>query len=82
MPAPEIELNKGQVLVLRTDASTIGIQPTTQGYAVGRIEAICDVCDFAIVGRTILFKPELAFGVLSGATYYIVEESSISYLEP
>ena len=81
MAAPEIVLQKGQVLVSRTDFSTIGLVPRTDGYVLGVIEDVCDVCDFAIIGRILLFNPELAFGILSGATYYIIEESKILYQE-
>jgi len=82
MPAPEIILRAGQVLVSRTDSSSIGIVPYTEKLALGVIEAVCDTCDYAIVGRTVLFQSELAFGILSGGVYYIVDESTILFQEP
>jgi hypothetical protein len=82
LPAPDITLRSGQILVLRTDTSTIGVVPYTEKLAIGYIVAVCDTCDYAIVGRTVLFQSELAFGILSGAVYYIVDENTVLFQEP
>ena len=82
MPAPDITLRAGQILVSRSDTSGIGVVPKTSKLALGIIEAVCDTCDYAIIGRTVLFQSELAFGILSGGTYYIVEENTVLFQEP
>ena len=82
MAAPDITLRAGQILVSRTDYSTIGVVPQTSKLALGIIEAVCDTCDYAIVGRTVLFQSELAFGILSGGIYYVVDENTVLFQEP
>jgi hypothetical protein len=81
MPTPDITLQKGQVLVERTDSSGIGIIPQSPNLAIGVIVAVCDTCDIGVVGSTIMFKPEMSFGILSGAVYYIVNEKDILFKE-
>lgn len=81
MPAPDIILQKGQVLVQRTDSSGIGIVPKSQGTAIGVIVSVCDTCDVGVVGNTILFNPDISFGILSGAIYYVVNEKDILFQE-
>jgi hypothetical protein len=81
MAAPTITLNKGQILVSKANITPQGILPKGDDYILGIVEAVCSTCGIASIGQYVMFKPIVAFGVLSGGTYYIINESDQPFLE-
>jgi hypothetical protein len=81
MSLPLITLSAGQVLVTKATITPQGVVPQDEGYILGLVVAVCDTCDLVSLGNYIMFKESVAFGILSGGTYYIVNQSDSKFQE-
>lgn len=79
MPAPDIILSKGTILVTQS-GSLIGIEFQSQGFLYGYVELVNDLSDGTAVGDTIVFKEKdviTSFRYGSSIYYLLYEGQNI-----
>jgi co-chaperonin GroES (HSP10) len=79
----DIILPAGKVIVLKS-TSTLQLNATGVALNFGTVQSVNDLCDVASAGDSIWFNKDKAipFMVISGRTYYLVDEQDIISSEP
>lgn len=78
MPAPNIILNSGEVLIQQTD-SGLGIIPIDGKTAFGVVVAVYETSDKTNVGDYIMYEPSKIRQIMYGSTIYgLIKEKDIS----
>lgn len=81
MPAPDIILNKGDILLTQS-ASGIGIELDNSALLNGLVELTNQLTDRYVNGDLVLFNPEGATILnYSSVDYFLTKESNIYYKE-
>lgn len=82
MPAPDIILKKGTILVAQ-GSSSIGIELISQGYLFGYVELVNDLCNGTVLGELVVFnEKQVLIQFKYGSTiYYILEEGQNLFKE-
>lgn len=84
MALSDLILNKGEVIVILS-SSYYDIVPAEGGKALsfGSIQRVSDLSDYT-VGNVVMFdiKNATPFMIISGQTFYIVNEENIRFTEP
>lgn len=78
MALTDIILPKGKVIVTKS-ASSASINPTGKALNFGYVQRVNDLCDVTLVGGSVWFdeKKSIPFMVISGTTFYLVNEDDI-----
>lgn len=82
MALSDITLNKGEVVVTLS-SSSLNIAAAGVALNFGTVQSINDLCDSVSVGNSIWFniKDAIPFMLISGITYYRLNESDIAGIE-
>jgi hypothetical protein len=81
MPAPDVTLNSGQVLLTQT-SSLLSIDASGTGLQFGEVELVSELDDRFSVGDVVLFDPKDANQLsFSGAIYFLTTEDKIFFNE-
>jgi len=83
MGLSDLILNKGEVVVIRSESS-IGIVGVGTGINFGTVQMVNDLCDSVSVGTSVWFdlKDATPFMVVSGQVFYKLREEHITGNEP
>lgn len=81
MAAPDLTLNKGQILLIQSSTS-LGIEVDNSPFLNGVVSLINDLSDLYIVGDLVLFDPTNATKFkYSSEDYFLITENKVFYKE-
>lgn len=81
MAAPNIILNKGQIL-LKESASSLDIDISATSFMFGDVEAVYEFTDRHEVGDVVMFNPKDADQIsYSNEVYFLTTEDKIFFTE-
>ena len=79
--APDIVLNRGQLLLSQT-TSSLGILSDTSGLLFGVVKIIYPTSENRTVGDIVLFNPDDAIRIIyTNVTYYLIDEIKTFFKE-
>lgn len=83
MALSDIILEAGTCVVIKS-SSTLGIIPNGSALNFGSVQAVNQLSDKVTVGQSITFDVTKAtpFQIISGTTFYLVQEADIQFNEP
>lgn len=83
MALADIILGRNEVIVIKS-SSTTGMAGVDVALNFGTVQKVNQLSDRTRVGQSILFNPEQAipFMIISGQTFYKVNEDLITLIEP
>lgn len=81
MPAPDITLSPGQILLTQS-ASGLGVIPPDGKTQFGTVQKISDMCESFIVGDSVSYEASKGRFVMYGSTMYVLtNEENVSGVE-